>query len=42
VRQTDERSHVRGSLIRQCYGGEPGVGGGVTSGTQGAECEPKT
>ncbi len=42
VRQTDERSHVRGSLIRQCYGDEPGVGGGVTSGTRGAECEPKT
>nr|WP_280946642.1 PAAR-like domain-containing protein [Methylobacterium platani] len=42
VRQTDERSHVRGSLIRQCYGDEPGVGGGVRSGTRGAECEPKT
>ncbi|SFE64103.1 protein of unknown function [Methylobacterium sp. yr596] len=33
---------MRGSLIRQCYGDEPGVGGGVRSGTRGAECEPKT
>ena len=28
VLRTDERSHAQGSLIRQCYGDEPGVGGG--------------
>lgn len=42
VRQTDERSHVKGSLVLASYGDEPGVGGGVTSGTTGADCTPKT
>ncbi|WP_083467669.1 PAAR-like domain-containing protein [Methylobacterium tarhaniae] len=42
VRQTGLVTHVTGSLITQSFGDEAGVGGGVTSGTRGAECEPKT
>ena len=40
VRQTDCRSHVLGSTVNQCYGDEPGTGGGVKSGTNLAECTP--
>ncbi|VVB43856.1 protein of unknown function [Beijerinckiaceae bacterium RH AL1] len=40
VRQTDCRSHVLGSIVNQCYGDEPGTGGGVKSGTNLAECTP--
>lgn len=42
VRQTDDRTHVKDSIILKCYGDEPGVGGGVISGTHNAECTPKT
>ncbi|BAQ45499.1 hypothetical protein Maq22A_c11185 [Methylobacterium aquaticum] len=42
IRQTDERTHARGSLVLRCYGDEPGTGGGIRSGTTGAECTPKT
>ncbi len=42
VRQTDDRSHVKNSLVLRSYGDEPGTGGGVISGTTGAECTPKT
>ncbi|WP_162561389.1 PAAR-like domain-containing protein [Methylobacterium terrae] len=42
VRQTGLATHVQGSLITQSFGDEPGTGGGVKSGTRGAECEPKT
>ncbi|AWN47625.1 hypothetical protein DK419_15985 [Methylobacterium terrae] len=42
IRQTDERTHTRGSLVLRCYGDEPGTGGGIRSGTTGAECTPKT
>ena len=40
VRQTDCGSHVLGSTVNQCYGDEPGTGGGVKSGTNLAECTP--
>ena len=40
VRQTDCHSHVLGSIVNQCYGDEPGTGGGVKSGTNLAECTP--
>lgn len=42
VRQIDDRSHVIASLVLQCFGDEPGTGGGIFSGTTGAECTPKT
>ncbi len=42
VRQTDDRSHVAGSIVRHCYGDEAGVGGGILSGTHNAECTPLT
>lgn len=42
VRQTSLVSHVKSSLITKSFGDEPGTGGGVKSGTTGAECEPKT
>ena len=42
VRQTDDRSHALASIVLKCYGDEPGTGGGVDSGTTGAECTPKT
>lgn len=42
VRLTDDRSHAVASLVLHCYGDEPGTGGGVKSGTTGAECTPKT
>jgi Domain of unknown function (DUF4150) len=42
VRQTSDRTHVKGSIVRASYGDEPGVGGGVISGTHNAECTPKT
>ena len=40
VRQTDCGSHVLGSTVNQCFGDEPGTGGGVKSGTHLAECTP--
>lgn len=42
VRQTSLVSHVKSSLITKSFGDEPGTGGGLKSGTTGAECEPKT
>ena len=42
VLQTAMRTHVKGSLVLRCYGDEAGTGGGVLSGTTGAECTPKT
>lgn len=42
VRQTDDRSHAVASIVVHCYGDEPGTGGGIHSGTTGAECTPKT
>lgn len=42
VRQTSMRTHVKESLVLRCYGDEPGIGGGVISGTTGATCTPKT
>ena len=42
VKQTSDRTHVRDSIVLKSYGDEPGVGGGVISGTHNAECTPKT
>ncbi len=42
VKQTSDRTHVKDSLVLKSYGDEPGVGGGVLSGTHNAECTPKT
>ena len=42
VRQTDDLSHVRGSIVLECYGDEHGTGGGVDSGTHNGKCTPKT
>lgn len=42
VRQTDNFSHVRESIVLRCYGDEAGTGGGIISGTHNAECTPKT
>ena len=42
VRQTSDPTHVKGSIVLKSYGDEPGVGGGIISGTHNAECTPKT
>ncbi|KQP25801.1 hypothetical protein ASF27_21205 [Methylobacterium sp. Leaf102] len=42
IHQTDDRTHAKESLVLKCYGDEPGTGGGIRSGTTGAECTPKT
>ncbi len=42
VRQAGDRSHAVFSIVLHCYGDEPGVGGGVNSGTAGADCTPMT
>ena len=42
VKLTSDRTHVRDSIVLKSYGDEPGVGGGVISGTHNAECTPKT
>ena len=42
VTQTSQRSHVKGSIIKHCYGDEKGTIGGVCSGTHNGECTPKT
>ena len=42
VKQTSDPTHVKDSIVLKSYGDEPGVGGGVISGTHNAECTPKT
>lgn len=41
VRQTDDRSHVAGSIVLVSHGDAPGASG-INSGTNNAECTPKT
>ena len=42
VRMTQQRAHTMASVVTQCFGDEPGSAGGITSGTTGAACHPKT
>ena len=42
VRQTNDKSHVRGSIVDRCEGDEGGQGGGIHSGTHNGACWPKT
>ncbi|APX11588.1 DUF4150 domain-containing protein [Tateyamaria omphalii] len=42
VRMTGQRAHNMASIVTQCSGDAPGTGGGVSSGTTGSVCHPRS